>query len=175
MAGRPAYGRSLIADPWGIVVAEAPDEETVIAAELDRARLRAMRAAAVAREPPGGRLPVAHPRLAWAEEIPEGREWLGRLPQLMSECEEEWGVSSRGEPFPAAYAALTYRWPTGGGPAVLKIAVPAPGGEHEAEALECWTVTARCGCSRATRSGARCCSSVSCPALAARARRTRST
>jgi predicted amidohydrolase len=37
--GRPSYGRSLIADAWGIVVAQAPDEETVISAELDRARL----------------------------------------------------------------------------------------------------------------------------------------
>ena len=37
--GRPSYGRSLIADPWGIVVAEAPDETTVIVAEVDRARL----------------------------------------------------------------------------------------------------------------------------------------
>ena len=44
LPGKPAYGRSLIADPWGIVLAQAPDEETVIAAELDRARLREIRA-----------------------------------------------------------------------------------------------------------------------------------
>ena len=42
--GRPSYGRSLIVDPWGIVLAEAPDEETVISAELDRARLLDIRA-----------------------------------------------------------------------------------------------------------------------------------
>ena len=42
--GKPSYGRSLIADPWGIVLAEAPDEETVIVAELDRARLADVRA-----------------------------------------------------------------------------------------------------------------------------------
>src|SRR5438876_7782341 len=36
LPGKPAYGRSLIADPWGLVLAQAPDEETVIAAELDR-------------------------------------------------------------------------------------------------------------------------------------------
>jgi predicted amidohydrolase len=41
--GRPSYGRSLIADPWGIVVAEAPDEQTVVTADVDRARLRAVR------------------------------------------------------------------------------------------------------------------------------------
>ena len=43
IAGKPAYGRSLIADPWGTVLAQAPDEETVIVAELDRARLRDIR------------------------------------------------------------------------------------------------------------------------------------
>jgi deaminated glutathione amidase len=42
--GRLSYGRSLIADPWGIVVATAPDEETVIAAELDRRWLEEVRA-----------------------------------------------------------------------------------------------------------------------------------
>ena len=41
---RPSYGRSAIVDPWGIVLAEAPDEETVISAELDRARLLDIRA-----------------------------------------------------------------------------------------------------------------------------------
>ena len=40
---RWSYGRSLIADPWGLVLALAPDEETVISAELDRARLADVR------------------------------------------------------------------------------------------------------------------------------------
>jgi predicted amidohydrolase len=44
LPGKPAYGRSLIADPWGIVAAQAPDEPTVIAAELDRGRLLDIRA-----------------------------------------------------------------------------------------------------------------------------------
>ena len=43
LPGKPAYGRSLIVDPWGIVLAQAPDEETVISAELDRSRLREVR------------------------------------------------------------------------------------------------------------------------------------
>ena len=43
MPGRPSFGRSLVADPWGIVLAAAPDEETVVVAELDRARLQAVR------------------------------------------------------------------------------------------------------------------------------------
>jgi len=37
--GKLSFGRSSIVDPWGVVLAQAPDEETVIAAELDRARL----------------------------------------------------------------------------------------------------------------------------------------
>jgi predicted amidohydrolase len=44
LPGKPAYGRSLIADPWGLVLAQAPDEETVITAELDRAHLEQIRA-----------------------------------------------------------------------------------------------------------------------------------
>ena len=41
--GKESYGRSLIVDPWGVVLAQAPDEDCVIAAELDRARLREIR------------------------------------------------------------------------------------------------------------------------------------
>src|SRR5262245_61297553 len=44
LPGKPAYGRSLIVDPWGVVLAQAPDEETVISAELDRAHLDDIRA-----------------------------------------------------------------------------------------------------------------------------------
>jgi deaminated glutathione amidase len=44
LRGKPAYGRSLIADPWGLVLVQAPDDETVIVAELDRAHLRDIRA-----------------------------------------------------------------------------------------------------------------------------------
>jgi predicted amidohydrolase len=43
LPGKPAYGRSLIADPWGTIVAQAPVHETVIAAELDRAWLQHIR------------------------------------------------------------------------------------------------------------------------------------
>ena len=44
LPGKPAYGRSLVADPWGTVLAQAPDVETVIVAELDRTRLQEIRA-----------------------------------------------------------------------------------------------------------------------------------
>jgi predicted amidohydrolase len=43
LPGKPAYGRSLIVDPWGIVLAQAPDEQTVVVAELDRAHLEDVR------------------------------------------------------------------------------------------------------------------------------------
>jgi predicted amidohydrolase len=43
LPGKPSYGRSLIADPWGIVLAQAPDEPTVVTAEVDRARLQDIR------------------------------------------------------------------------------------------------------------------------------------
>jgi deaminated glutathione amidase len=43
LRGRPSYGRSLIADPWGLLLAQAPDEETVISAELDLRRLEDVR------------------------------------------------------------------------------------------------------------------------------------
>jgi predicted amidohydrolase len=42
--GKASYGRSSIVDPWGVVLAQAPDEDGVIAAELDRAHLERIRA-----------------------------------------------------------------------------------------------------------------------------------
>ena len=41
--GRPSYGRSLIVDPWGTIVVQAPDEETVVSADLDQARVEEVR------------------------------------------------------------------------------------------------------------------------------------
>jgi len=41
--GKASYGRSSIVDPWGVVVTQAPDEDTVISAELDRAHLERIR------------------------------------------------------------------------------------------------------------------------------------
>jgi deaminated glutathione amidase len=61
MPGRWSYGRSLIADPWGLVLALAPDEETVISAELDRSRLDDVRAklpSLATRQPQAYRWPV---------------------------------------------------------------------------------------------------------------------
>jgi predicted amidohydrolase len=41
---RTCYGRSMVIDPWGTVVAQAPDETTVVVADLDLARLARIRA-----------------------------------------------------------------------------------------------------------------------------------
>lgn len=60
--GRPSYGRSLVVDPWGIVLAQAPDEEAVITAELDAARLDEVRAklpSLASRQPDAYRWPTA--------------------------------------------------------------------------------------------------------------------
>jgi predicted amidohydrolase len=42
-AGNRAGGRSLIVDPWGLVLATAPDDETAIVADLDFDRLHEIR------------------------------------------------------------------------------------------------------------------------------------
>ncbi|GAA0492127.1 carbon-nitrogen hydrolase [Paractinoplanes deccanensis] len=42
--GRTCFGRSMIVDPWGTVVAQAPDEVGVVSAELDMERLSRIRA-----------------------------------------------------------------------------------------------------------------------------------
>ena len=55
-----SYGRSMIVDPWGVVLATAPDGECFVAADLDlAAQERVRRVAALARQPPPERLPLA--------------------------------------------------------------------------------------------------------------------
>src|SRR5439155_15937269 len=41
--GKASYGRSMIVDPWGVVLAQAPDEDGIIVAELERERLEDIR------------------------------------------------------------------------------------------------------------------------------------
>ncbi len=41
--GNWCFGRSMMVDPWGTVVATAPDTEGVIVAELDKKRIRRVR------------------------------------------------------------------------------------------------------------------------------------
>jgi deaminated glutathione amidase len=42
--GTVSHGRSMIVDPWGLVLAQAPDEEAVVVADLDFDRLARVRA-----------------------------------------------------------------------------------------------------------------------------------
>ena len=42
--GHRSGGRSMIVDPWGVVVAQAPDRETHVVADLDLERQREIRA-----------------------------------------------------------------------------------------------------------------------------------
>jgi predicted amidohydrolase len=41
--GRPAFGRSMVIDPWGIVVVQAPDREAIVHAVIDTDRVAAVR------------------------------------------------------------------------------------------------------------------------------------
>ena len=41
--GQPAYGRSMVVDPWGTVIAQAPDTVTVVHADLDLDRVAQVR------------------------------------------------------------------------------------------------------------------------------------
>jgi deaminated glutathione amidase len=41
--GKASYGRSSLVDPWGVVLAQAADEDTVISAELDRGHMERIR------------------------------------------------------------------------------------------------------------------------------------
>ncbi len=41
--GQPAFGRSMIIDPWGTVIAQAPDRVGIIAADVETDRVTTVR------------------------------------------------------------------------------------------------------------------------------------
>ena len=41
--GRRTYGHSMIVDPWGDILAELPEEEGIIVADIDLARVKQLR------------------------------------------------------------------------------------------------------------------------------------
>jgi streptomycin 6-kinase len=64
--------------------------------------------------------------------------WLERVPQLVDECVDVWGLRL-GEPYPAGAAGHAVRVDLAdGAPAVLKIIFPHREAEHEATALRVW-------------------------------------
>ncbi|HLF99692.1 MAG TPA: nitrilase-related carbon-nitrogen hydrolase, partial [Acidimicrobiia bacterium] len=40
---QPAFGRSMVIDPWGIIVAQAPDRESIVHAVIDTDRVASVR------------------------------------------------------------------------------------------------------------------------------------
>jgi predicted amidohydrolase len=60
--GKVSYGRSMVIDPWGVVLAQAPDAEAVIVADLDLTsvdRVRASLPSLASRVPEGYAWPTA--------------------------------------------------------------------------------------------------------------------
>jgi streptomycin 6-kinase len=76
---------------------------------------------------------VIHERLTWLEELPEGRAWLARVPELLEECAEQWSLRLEG-PIGNGFDAVV----VAAGDAVLKLQFPHRESEHEAEALRVW-------------------------------------
>ncbi len=64
-------------------------------------------------------------------------DWLQRVPQLLSECAEEWELRL-GEPYAQGAAGYAVRAERDGEPVVLKLIYPHREAEHEAEALRVW-------------------------------------
>ena len=86
---------------------------------------------------PGFRLDVPS-GLRWWRSQPGGADWLARLPRLVAECAELWGLE-----VDAAYAGshvslVAPATLADGRRAVLKINFPDPESEHEPDALAHW-------------------------------------
>ena len=130
LPGKPAYGRSLIADPWGVVIAQAPDEETVIAAELDRAHLRTF-APSCRRSRTGSRTRTGGRRESDACGLARARPDLVARVSRSGGCNRR-TVGARGRRRRGSCGVAG--WPT----AVLKLTYPYRESEHEADALALW-------------------------------------
>jgi streptomycin 6-kinase len=63
--------------------------------------------------------------------------WLERVPELVAECAEEWGLTL-GEPYQLGAAGYAVRADLPDTPAVLKLINPHREAEHEADALAQW-------------------------------------
>ena len=75
--------------------------------------------------------------LAMAERGPAWAAYVERLPRLVRELVEEWGLTADGEPT-HGHASLVLPVRRDGEPAVLKLAFPDDESEHEALGLQRW-------------------------------------
>src|SRR2546430_1423175 len=103
--------------------------------DLGRARRGAAAAdpgeAAVAQEPPGGRLPLADTGLTLAD-------WRAGAPELAEEVAEEWGLRLGEAYVPGVCGHVVRAELPDGAPAVLKVYWPHRESLQEADALERW-------------------------------------
>ena len=76
--------------------------------------------------------------LKWLGRHEQGAQWLGRLPHLLDELVQEWGLEPRGGPFRSASVAWVVPVFRGRAPLVLKVQWPHAESVHEAEALRTW-------------------------------------
>ena len=78
--------------------------------------------------------------LAFADRGPEWAAFVDRLPRLVREVFEEWGLTADGAPT-HGYCALVLPVRRAGEPAVLKLGFPDDESEHEGLALQRWAGT----------------------------------
>ena len=76
--------------------------------------------------------------LKWLGRHEAGRRWLNRLPLVLDELVERWGLEWRGEPSSGGSLAYVAPVSRGGARFVLKVQWPHEESVHEAEALKTW-------------------------------------
>jgi streptomycin 6-kinase len=82
-------------------------------------------------------VPLPPDVLAFADRGPDWAAFVERLPRLVREVTEEWGLAIDGEPT-HGFCALVVPVRQDGTPAVLKLGFPDDESEHEALALQRW-------------------------------------
>jgi len=76
--------------------------------------------------------------LKWLGRHEAGTRWLDRLPLVLDELVERWGLKPSGEPFSGGSLAYVVPVSRGGARFVLKVQWPHDEAAHEAEALKTW-------------------------------------
>ena len=76
--------------------------------------------------------------LKWLGRYEAGTRWLNRLPLVLDELAERWGLKPTGEPFSRSNLAYVVPVSRDGAQFVLKVQWPHDEAAHEAEALKTW-------------------------------------